>query len=488
MHIRRNSTGIIIFENSSKKVDMKRSAIKVLLVILLIFLPVILHQAYRWMTALPDQITIAAGHPEGRYYSMALQLKDLLEEQLGTNVKVIQTKGSLENLALLRGGEADLGFYQPGAEYVLKGFQAAPENADAPKQVESNRICFIANLYSQVVHVIVPVDSDIKKLADLKGHRIALGEQGSGDLAASLPLLKHAQIKLEEITPAYLSYEEIEEQFKQQQLDAAIMTVGIEAPVLHELLDTGKYRILEIPYIEALTRKETHFEEYEIPAGMFRRADLVVPPQDLQTVACGAHLLARESVSDDMVSGVTSIILHQDFSKQLQLNELIEGGNSFARDSQGFPLHAGADHIYNPELKPFLNSEFVEVTEGMRSFIVSMLIASYLLWRQIQKRREKAKEHKLDRYIRQLLAIENKQMKLDGNQHSDGPALQILLDEVTALRQENLKQFSAHELNEDRATDAFLEMCHALSDKINAKLLGWKIDRLGEKINRSPDS
>ena len=79
-------------------------------------------------------------------------------------------------------------------------------------------------------------------------------------------------------------------------------------------------------------------------------------------------------------------------------------------------------------------------------------------------------------------------MKLDGNQHSDGPALQILLDEVTALRQENLKQFSAHELNEDRATDAFLEMCHALSDKINAKLLGWKIDRLGEKIKRSPDS
>lgn len=467
---------------------MKRSVIKVLLVILLIFLPVILHQTYRWLTALPDQITIAAGHPEGRYYSMALQLKDLLEQQLGTKVKVIQTKGSLENLALLRSGKADLGFYQPGAEYVLQGFQTEQEKNKPPQQGVTDRICFIANLYSQVVHVIVPVNSEIIKLADLKGHRIALGEQGSGDLAASLPLLRHAQISLEEITPAYLSYEEIEEQFDQNQLDAAILTVGIEAPVLHELLDTGKYRILEIPYIEALTRKETHFDEYGIPAGMFRRADPVVPPQDLPTVACGAHLLARESVSDDLVSAVTGIILHQDFSKQLQLNELIEGGNAFARDSQEFPLHGGADHIYNPELKPFLNSEFVEATEGMRSFIVSMLIATYLLWRQIQKRREKAKEHKLDRYIRQLLAIEKKQMKLDGNNLSDGPALQLLLDEVTNLRQENLNQFSAHELNEDRATDAFLEMCHALSDKINAKLLGWKIDRLGEKINKSPES
>ncbi|MCA9003911.1 MAG: TAXI family TRAP transporter solute-binding subunit [Planctomycetaceae bacterium] len=467
---------------------MKRSVIKVLLVILLIFLPVILHQTYRWMTALPDQITIAAGHPEGRYYSMAVQLKDLLEEQLGTKVKIIQTKGSLENLELLRSGKADLGFYQPGTEYVLKDFQGEPDKAKVSKQDESEQICFIANLYSQVVHVIVPVHSEIFKLADLKGHRVALGEQGSGDLAASLPLLRHAQISLNEITPAYLSYEEIEEQFKKNQLDAVIMSVGIEAPVLHELLDTGKYRILEIPYIDALTRKETYFYEYEIPAGMFRRVEPIVPVEKLKTVACGAHLLARETVSDDLIAGVTTIILHQDFSRQMQLNELYAQGNSFAADNQGFPIHAGADHVYNPELKPFLNSEFVEATEGMRSFIVSMLIASYLLFRWIQKRRAKAKEHKLDRYIRELLAIENKQMKLDGNKPSDGPALMILLDEVTALRQENLKQFSAHELNEDRATDAFLEMCHALSDKINAKLLGWKIDRLGEKIQKSSDS
>lgn len=463
---------------------MKRSVIKILLVILLISFPVIIHQTYRWLTALPDQITIAAGHPEGRYYSMAVQLKGLLEEQLGTKVNIQQTKGSIENLELLRSGKADLGFYQPGAEYVLEGFQVEPEKARAPRQPETDRICFIANLYSQVVHVIVPVDSEIKKLADLKGYRIALGEQGSGDLAASLPLLRHAQISLDDITPTYLSYEEIEEQFNQNRLDAAIMTVGIEAPVLHELLDTGKYRILEIPFIDALTRKETYFYKYEIPAGMFRRVEPVVPVQDHRTVACGAHLLSRESVPEDLISGVTTIILHQDFLRQMQLNELFAQGHSFARDNQGFPVHAGADHVYNPELKPFLNSEFVEATEGMRSFIVSMLIASYLLFRWIQKRREKAKEHKLDRYIRQLMSIENKQMKLDGNNESDGLSLQLLLDEVTALRQDTLGQFSAHELNEDRATDVFLEMCHALSDKINAKLLGWKIDRLGEKINK----
>ncbi len=464
------------------KVDMKRSVFKILAVVLLISLPVILHQTYRWMTALPGEIVIAAGHPEGRYYGMAVQLKTMLEQQLPIQVQVLETKGSLENLELLRRGKADLGFYQPGTEFALAGLK--PDQPQ-PAISATDQICFIASLYSQVLHVIVPADSDIISVEQLKDRRIAIGQRDSGDLAVSLPLLRHLQISLDEINPAYLSYQEVEEQFGKKTLDAVIVTVGIEAPVLQYLLETGKYRILEIPFISALTRKESSFYEYEIPAGMFRRMGPTIPPQNLQTVACGAHLLTRESLPDELISEVTLIILHENFSRQMHLNELFSQGTVFARETQGFPVHSGADHVYNPELKPFLNSEFVEATEGMRSFIVSMLIASYLLFRWVLKQREKAKEHKLDRYIRQLVELEMKQMRVDGNQPDDGPALHSLLDEVTSLRQDTLKQFSAHELNEDRATDVFLEMCHALSDKINAKLLGWKIDRLGEKINKS---
>lgn len=462
---------------------MKRSLLKILIVILLISLPVILHQTYRWMTALPDRITIATGDAEGRYYGMAVQLKTMLEQQLPIEVEILETRGSLDNLKLLREGKADFGFYQPGTENALMVLNPDPPDLRDSKLPATDPICFIANLYSQVLHLIVPTDSDIVSAGDLKGRRVAIGLPESGDLAASLPLLNHLQLSVDEIEPAYLSYQEVKEQFRQNQLDAAMMTMGIEAPVLDELLKTGQYRLLAIPYVGALTRKETHFYSYEIPAGMYSRKGLVIPEQELPTVACGAHLLTRASTSNDLVSEVTTLILHQNFSRQMHLNELYAKGNSFARENQGFPVHPGADHVYNPELKPFMNSEFVEATEGMRSFIVSMLIAGYLLFRWFQKRRETAKEHKLDRYIRQLVEIENQQMKLDGNKPEDGPALLTLLDDVTSLRQHTLKQFSAHQLNEDRATDVFLEMCHALSDKINAKLLGWKIDRLGEKIN-----
>ena len=62
-------------------------------------------------------------------------------------------------------------------------------------------------------------------------------------------------------------------------------------------------------------------------------------------------------------------------------------------------------------------------------------------------------------------------------------ALQKMLDDVTFLRRDALSEFSAHELKEDRATDCFLEMCHSLSDKINAKLSRQRLDqRMNELV------
>ena len=43
-------------------------------------------------------------------------------------------------------------------------------------------------------------------------------------------------------------------------------------------------------------------------------------------------------------------------------------------------------------------------------------------------------------------------------------------------------QITAHQLNEDRAADSFVQMCHALSNKINAKISRLRLDVTLEKI------
>ena len=115
-----------------------------------------------------------------------------------------------------------------------------------------------------------------------------------------------------------------------------------------------------------------------------------------------------------------------------------------------------------------------------------MVIAAFVGLRWLQNKRAKRKEHRLDGYIRSLLLIERRQLALDADEEGkDVEKLQGLLDEVSSLRQEALSEFTAHELKEDRAADCFISMCHALSNKINAKLSRQRLDRCMKSLSRA---
>jgi hypothetical protein len=167
-----------------------------------------------------------------------------------------------------------------------------------------------------------------------------------------------------------------------------------------------------------------------------------------------------------------AILTDAEFQRRVGLSELFSGGTDYAVQRPEFEIHRGAHHVFYPDLKPLINPDFVEGTEGLRSFVVSMGFAAWLLHRWWVRRQAIRQEHRLDRYIRSLLQLELRQMDVDGlGGPEEGIFLQDLLDQVTRLRQEALAEFTAHELNEDRAAECFVGMCHALSDKVNGKLI-----------------
>ena len=45
-----------------------------------------------------------------------------------------------------------------------------------------------------------------------------------------------------------------------------------------------------------------------------------------------------------------------------------------------------------------------------------------------------------------------------------------------------MKEFTAHQLNEDRGPDCFAGMCHALSEKINAKISRLRLDKKFDEL------
>ena len=498
---------------------MRKRWFRVVVIVALILLPVgiwwfdldIVQPLFRTITDYPKTVTIPTGPAAGRHNQITKSLRADISAKLdvkpGSEVKTV---GSLQNLRALQEGKIHLAIYQAGTgnsefknldknrdrqlslvefqgdriDEQVRAFKKLDENNDDFLSLDefksTSSIAFVANIYSEVAHFVVRRDAEIKHPGDLRDKRVALGMKDSGHYAMSRILLKHFGLEEKDIQAKYdLDYAQIEDALhkedidEDEKLDAAFLTMGIRAEIFSKLFATGKCDLLPIRYAEALTSKNVLLSNYEIPAGLYRFQPEAVPAQNVQTVAFQGQLLTRNDVNSHFIQDVTGIVLDKHFASQNTLHELLKGGEDFAKAKPAFAVHPGAQSVYDSEFDIHL----IESWEAGYSLAVSTVIAAFFGVKWLRQRRARKKEHKLDRYIRSLLEIEERQVGLDhGAAEDDLERLQKLLDEVTFLAHNALREFSAHELNEDRGADCFIEMCHDLSNKINAKISRQRLD------------
>jgi TRAP transporter TAXI family solute receptor len=130
-------------------------------------------------------IVLAAGSTVGVYYQYATAIAELARDDLGV-IDVKSTTGSVDNLHRLSIGTATLAF--SAADAATAAF-SGNGNADGPIPVRA-----IAKLYDDYIHLVVPSDSKVTALADLRGRRVSVGAAGSGTALIADRLLFCADI------------------------------------------------------------------------------------------------------------------------------------------------------------------------------------------------------------------------------------------------------------------------------------------------------
>ncbi len=429
---------------------------------------------YYASTRIPQTVVIAAGPAGGNYYQLGQRIADQLTNDLGIQVNVLESEGALDNLHRIRDGRVDFAFYQPDT--------ARGNNEDE----SPGSAAFVANLYSEVLHIFASAESGIKTASDLRGKKVSIGSRDSGDFAINNALFEHLGIDLDDIKVVDTSYQDIPKLLSSGELDAACMAGGLHSPAFAEIAQVPNIRLIAVPYADAMALHHVSTFPSSIPAGFYSSETPVLPAKESSTVSRRAKLLTRPDAPTVLVEAITNVIMDEHFQRSNELHELFAQGKTFAMANPEFSMHIGAEHIFNPELKPLLNPDFVEATEGLRSFLVSLFIGGWLLARWLRDRRLKQDEHELDQFVRRVLDIERRQLGLDEDESGkDIEKLQRLLDEVTQLRQEALGEFNAHSMNEDPSVACFVQMCHALSDKINAKLTRQRTDRWNRLLMES---
>jgi len=328
---------------------MFKTRLRIALVVAAVLLPFIVHQAYYWLTALPRDIVVATGPENGLYRGVWKELGSEIERQLGVTVEILHTGGSAENLRLLEAGDVDFCLCQSGTDHFL-GHRDTP-NTKRPK--------FVASLYSEVVHILVRPESGIQTASDLKGKHVNIGDKGSGDNAMAMLMLEHLGLTEKDIELDRVNYYDLAPKFRMGSIDAAIVTIAPGAPLVTDLISDGTYQLIPIPHSVALSEKRLFVQAYEIPSGYYRSGAIAHPRQSISTVAVRAQLLTSEQVSSTLVGEVTRIALSEEFIKSRELTELFSQGDSFAKSHPEFSLHPGAINYYEPELRTYLNPDFV---------------------------------------------------------------------------------------------------------------------------------
>ena len=132
-----------------------------------------------------DVLTFAGGPADGEYSRVAgAILGSLSRNRAKARMLGVETEGSIENALLLGRGQADLGLVQSDVAW-LAASGAGPFAVEGPM----SRLAALGSLYPEPVHIVVPAQSAIRSVEDLRGKRVDLGAPQSGSRLNALDVL-----------------------------------------------------------------------------------------------------------------------------------------------------------------------------------------------------------------------------------------------------------------------------------------------------------
>jgi len=272
----------------------------------------------------PDTITIAAGSKQGAYYKYALVYQKILKRD-GITLRILETGGSLDNYKKLKSDSdyPDIAFIQGG---VGSGDQAMTS---------------LGSMYFEPVWVFYPRAIGLKQLGDLRGGKIAIGDQGSGtQVLARLLLNKN---KLDNKNTEYLQagIRESADALLKGKVRAMFLVASSESPVVRELSGNPDIAVFNMSRAEAYTRIYPYLSVIRLPQGVFDFARNV-PPSNVNMLATTANL----AVHKNMHPALTGLMMRA-VDEVHSVHGLLNTKDRFPTpEFSAFPLNKEAKHYY----------------------------------------------------------------------------------------------------------------------------------------------
>jgi TRAP transporter TAXI family solute receptor len=251
----------------------------------------------------PRRLSIATGGTGGVYYVYGGALAQALSRELpDVEATAEVTAASVENLTFLAQGTADLAFSL--ADTAADAVEGRGRFASALP------VCALASLYDNVTHIVVPADSPVRAVADLRGRRVSTGSPNSGTEVVAERVLKAAGLDpARDITPERLGVSESAAALKDGKVDAFFWSGGLPTAAVMELAATPGVVIRLVSDADLVPRlNEAHGPLYgtlDVPEAAYRGT----PGARVSTVR--NLMMVRCDMPDDLAYRITRLMFEK---------------------------------------------------------------------------------------------------------------------------------------------------------------------------------
>jgi len=242
--------------------------------------------AYQYVgPAPPDYIVMGTGQPEGAYHHYAQQYRDILATH-GIELELRNTAGSIENLELLQADAqgVDVAFVQGGT-----GGMAVTEE-----------LFSLGSLYYEPIWVFYRSKTPIRRLSELKGRRVAIGEQGSGTRVIAQRLLADNRVTEGSASLLSLGGTRAMQALKAGELDAAFFVASPQSQSVRDLLQAPGIRLMNFERAGAYRQIHRFLTSVTLPEGV---VDLYgnIPPRNTELLAATTNLVVHSNLHPALV-------------------------------------------------------------------------------------------------------------------------------------------------------------------------------------------
>ncbi len=233
-------------------------------------------------------LTIATGTPEGTYYQIAQDIKQVAEKE-GIPIEIVQTNGSFDNINLLGSEKVDLAILQLDVLKFTSEMMQAKANFNVLKELK-----VILNLYFEEIHVITKNDG-IRSLDQLDGKKVALGPERGGSALTAEVLLAANGVSIQKFFDAP---NEALQKLERGELDALIFVGGAPVPAFEKL--DKSFHFVQLPANPIL---EQIYQKKKIDKLVYSWAG------EVETLAVPSVIMTRDRKDSEYVTLIQQLLL-----------------------------------------------------------------------------------------------------------------------------------------------------------------------------------